>query len=376
MSVFMRIIAVLAIIFLFGSANALGFGDFCTNLFTGNSVQQGLITASTYSGLISFSLLIVLLVLSVLSIVYAFGIGFGIDSLKKFAKTEYIESFFNIFLIVVVAAGLGFAGGAIGFIASIGATGINTPININLASAHDVYLAICQNYLNDVIYNVAPAVISISATLIVLSALVFFNVNLAPGDFGFSYRPFAGMLPLTNLFGLQLDFFLLLIGVMIGISLFLSLVYFLFPLFLYSGVLLRSFPWTRAAGGTLIALFVSFYIVFPALLYPFSVYFASPTFSGLQINQLSTLTFSVSGLFQVVPLSTFISCIPTSLNICPTSSPILNEIISFSGLAAYLALQVVAIVIALIVSLDLVEALGDLLGAPSLHARKLLSKVI
>jgi hypothetical protein len=40
------------------------------------------------------------------------------------------------------------------------------------------------------------------------------------------------------------------------------------------------------------------------------------------------------------------------------------------------AVQLLGLVISLIIALDLTEALGDLLGSPSLQSKKLLSKVI
>jgi hypothetical protein len=48
----------------------------------------------------------------------------------------------------------------------------------------------------------------------------------------------------------------------------------------------------------------------------------------------------------------------------------------FSNQISYSVLQVFGVVVAILISFDLVEKLGDVLGAPSVHARSLLSKVL
>ena len=53
-----------------------------------------------------------------------------------------------------------------------------------------------------------------------------------------------------------------------------------------------------------------------------------------------------------------------------------GEVQGFGSSASAFAVQLIGVVISLLISLDPVEVLGDLLGAPSMHAKRLLSKVI
>jgi hypothetical protein len=361
----MRITYLIAAFVLFSTVNAQLFGNFCPDLYAGSSLDKSLASATTYGGLISISLLLVLLVLMCLGIAYAFGYGFGIDSLKKFTRAEALESAFNLIIIGAIASGLAFANGAVSFLASISSVGLSalTPNSVIPSNVPALYLGLCNNYINTGVASVIPDVVSTAAVQGVLAGLQSFNIALEPNYFGFSFSPLAGIQPVVTMMGTQVSFFMLMIGVFVSIPLLLYLVYFLFPVFLYVGVLLRSFPWTRAAGGSMLALFIAFYIVFPSLLYPFSAYISSQ-FKPLSLGSLSGAGFSLQSLLTVMPLSSVFG------------NPLYAEIGGFASQATFLAIQLLGLIISLIISLDLMEALGDMLGSPSLQSKKLLSKVI
>lgn len=364
----MRLVYLLVLFMLLTSVNAQIFANFCPNLFAGADLDKALANTSNYSSLISISVLLVLMVLTILGIVYAIGVGFGIDQLKRFSRTELAESIFNLAVIAVIASGLGFASGAISFLSSLTAIGANslavqggtTPITSNTLS---LYTGICNNYINNGVETMLPYVITTAGTLTILGSLQKFELELEPNYFGFAFSPFAGLSPVVSIIGTQLDFFMLIVGVSISMPIFLYMIYFLFPIFLYVGILLRSFPWTRPAGGSMLALFIAFYIVFPALLYPFSLY-ATSQFQPLSLASIASSGFSLQALLTAIPIANVFG------------NPMVGEISSFANAASQLAVQLLGVVIALMISLDLVEALGDLLGAPSLHTKKLLSKVI
>ncbi len=365
----MKLTYVLAIVVLFSTVNAALpqlFGNFCSDLYTGSSLDKSLASATTYNGLIGISLLLVLLVLMCLGIAYAFGYGFGIDSLKRFCRTEVLESAFNLIIIGVIASGLAFANGAVSFIASISSVGLSafSSNSIIPSNTFALYSNLCNNYINTGVSSVLPNVISASAVQGVLSGLQSINLEFEPNYFGFSFSPYAGLTPVVNMMGTQVSFFMLMIGIFVAIPLLLYLVYFLFPVFLYVGVLLRSFPWTRAAGGSMLALFIAFYIVFPSLLYPFSTYTSS------QFQPLTTNSISSAGLSSTQALLTLVP-LPAVFG-----NPLYAEIGSFAGQATFLAIQLLGLVISLLISMDLMEVLGDMLGSPSLQSKKLLSKVI
>jgi hypothetical protein len=356
-----NIVMLLGIALLIGTANAQLFNNFCPGLF------QTPVNAAD-AELISISLIIVLFVLTLLGIAYAVGFGFGIESLKTFCKTEFLESVFNLVLIALTASGVAFAGGGIALISEIGGIGLQTS-SVNILNALGVDMAICTNYVTNGVVVVLPYVIETTVTLITLNAMRSVLISLAPNHFGFAVAPFAGIGPEISIINIELGFFMAMVAILFFVPLLLYMIYSIFPFFFYAGILLRSFPWTRAAGGAFIALFIGFYIVFPALMYPFSTYSVSG-FVQIAAGSLNDLVFSVETIASTVGF--------ISMFFVP--NPLLSSIEGFGQIVGGLAVELVGLVVSLIVSLDLVEVLGDLLGSPSLssssHTRRLLSKVI
>jgi hypothetical protein len=367
----MKVVAFITLALLIASVSSQPslniFPNFCSDLFGAST--------SNYSSLLNVSLLIVLVVLTILGITYAFGIAFGIEPLKAFTRSEFLVWLFNILIIIVVSSGLAFAGAAIAFISNVGLVGIQsissqsgiTVPPVPVSSAYDVYMAICQNYIGNGVGIAVSEIMPATVTSFILSTLQGLQIKLMPYYFGLNFQPFAGIEPVMGLMTSQINIFYAMLGIFVALSLLLFIIYSIFPIFLYVGILLRSFPWTRAAGGTLLAMFISFYIVFPAILYPFSLYMPTITASlnlGLSTSWISL--FSFSAILAVVPFSTFVG----------TFSPVASEISGFAHVISTIGLQLLGLIIAFVISLDLVEKLGDLLGAPSLHTRKLLGKII
>ncbi|VVB77173.1 Uncharacterised protein [uncultured archaeon] len=377
-------LAVLVFLVIGASANASSIlnlpASFCPGMFPSNGLTNGMTTsfsaAGTYTGLLGIALLIVLMVFSALGIVYAFGYALNMESLKAFTRTEVPESVFNVILICLVFSGVAFAGGAIAFVANLGLVGIEsissgsaapTIAPVPITSTRDIYIAICSSYIDHGVNVALDNLLTTSLTAFTLKSLMTFKVNMAPSWFGVSFQPFMGTMPISNLIAMQAGMFDAMVGLLIGVTFMLYLIYSIFPLFLYVGVLLRSFPWTRSAGGAFIALFISFYIIFPALLYPFSLYMQN-VYAALGVSTGGPAGFSLYGMLAAAPLSGM------------AGDAMLAEISGFAQTVSYTAIQFLGLVIAFVVALDLMGSLGDLLGAPSLssgaHANMLLKRVI
>ncbi len=376
------IAALLLLLLAPASARASFSGLFCTPLYSSTANGLGsaayLSHATTYTGILSFSLVIILAVLVVLGIVYAIGYAVRIDKLKNYTKTELLESVFNIIIIVAIVGGMALIDSGISFITGIVNTGISSAStaisaqsgsNVHfstttVSNAHGLYLGICNNYGSE-IFQLASGALTIFGWNYLIALAQGFTVELMPnnGGFfiltpGFTFVPFYGLTVAQQVLAYLLNIILGLGAVLIGIPVLLFFIYYLFPFFLYAGVLFRSFPWTRAAGGTLLALFISFYIIFPSIIYPFSA-------------------ISISGLLQAYTAHLGAGTI-TSATIGSSASLIyLGGIIDMlveeiSGVI----LQIGGLAIALVISYDLLEMFGKLLGAPSARANRLLSKVI
>ncbi|MEM3781455.1 MAG: hypothetical protein QXT43_00630 [Candidatus Micrarchaeaceae archaeon] len=362
-------------------------GPLCTDLL--NSAPN---LGSSYSALLAISLLIVLAVLLVMSIAYAFGRAFGIPGLVELVKKEYIESIFNIFLIVAVVGGLGIADKAVSFLGNvaIASLGQSTPA-VSVSSTSGLFGALCTNYLRNgigygitnIIYLLAPNIIDASI-LQQLTISVNYASTFTVTGFAYSYSPFSGIYPFVSIIGTEISAVYSLIAINLGISFLLGIIYDLFPLLFYLGILFRSFPWTRAAGGSLVALFISFFIVFPSILYAFSIIqtntVTAQQTSGIIASSVfgaSVLTSLLSNSYEfLASLYNFATSELQSILSGVNLATIFTEMKDFAGFFAYGVLQLLGLVIAVVVSFDLLEGLSDLLGAPSLEGSRLLQKVI
>ncbi|MGC8675946.1 MAG: hypothetical protein ACP5T3_00305 [Candidatus Micrarchaeia archaeon] len=331
----------------------------------------------SYSALLSISLAIVFMVLTILGVVYAIGRAFGIPVLMEFVKKEYLESIFNIVLIVIAAGGLGFADASVSFLSNLAlsssATGQASVSSIS--SANSLYLTLCNTYLrNGITYGLVDIVVLVGPNIIDSSMLQNLRVSIGntsednPLGVSVSFSPFAGIYPYVQVLSAENNAVYAMIAVYLGISFLLAIIYGIFPLLFYAGILLRSFPWTRAAGGALLALFISFFIVFPSILFAFA---NAPSSYGESSASIYT---GIAGFFGTI--ASFFGPAVSGILAGIGATSIISEMESFVSVFAYGALQLLGLIVALLVSFDLLESLGDLLGAPSLQSRSLLKNVI
>jgi hypothetical protein len=343
--------------------------NLCNTLF--NSPGIGSIRAADYTQLLSLSLLIVIMMITLLGVIYGLGMAFGIESLKRFAKTEVFESFFNLVFIFIIASGLVFADNLSVFFTNLAQLTSSTVTPVTASTP--ILQQNCANYLSRGVGTAVNGMISLLGLFYITNTLNSLEVDLIPNGVGIQFNPFGGWYPYIQLLNLELDVFFVMGGILASVGLFMFALYFLFPVFLYAGILLRSFPWTRAAGGSLLAFFIGFYIIFPALLYPFS----AQSFACIVGSGTSTVTVcatpSTPSNCAISP-SNFAN--PTGFLPCLSGGLVTSQLQWFSNQISYSVLQVFGVVVAILISFDLVEKLGDVLGAPSVHARSLLSKVL
>jgi len=343
----------------------------CSYLFPSN----GTIGISSVHAILEIALLVVLSVLSLLGILYAIGYSFNIPTLKEFVKKEYIESIFNIILIVLVFGGLSFADGSVAFIANLASSALSTTTaSTTISNAYQLFTNLCNTYITKGIGNGLAGIFYLFPTNIVLVTEQNMVVNILEAAdselwpsqfFGLSIKPLAGVYPYAQIIQSEFTIVLDVMFVYIGIAFFLAIIYSLFPILFFLGILLRSFPWSRAAGGALLSLFISFYIIFPGLLFAFAnspmpASVSTPSYLGTISNDLNDI---VTNFISDIWSTTF-------------ATNIYDEIYNFANFFAYAILQLIGLIVSLLVSFDLLEGLADLLGAPSLTSKNLLQKVI
>lgn len=345
-----------------------------------------------YSHLIDLSMLIVTMVLIVLSVVYAIGAAFGIHKLVAFVRAEYMEQILNIIIVVVITASLSFAYSTLNFFSNItDALGVTTTHITEGSGVTALYSSLCTNIMNS---QVTPSLFSIIGTFallipfeIVQNSYFSFSVggplsNYIPQG---TVQPFEGIGPMVSVTFLQTAIIFLFLFLGIGVIFLLYIFYFLFPLFLYVGLVLRSLPWTRPAGGSLIALFISFFIIFPSILFPFLALAPTPsTISQNTVCNSSTQkiafctgdagSITLGRIYQLGAAMLSLLA-PGGANVAMGNAFIITLQIFAQG-AADSALEVLGFGIAFVVAYDMLEMVGDLLGAPSLQSGKLMNKLI
>jgi hypothetical protein len=330
------------------------------------------------------------MVLIVLSVVYAIGAAFGIHKLVAFVRAEYMEQILNIMIVVVITASLSFAYSTLNFFSSIaGGLGFSTASITTGSAVTALYSSLCSDIMTT---QVLPSLTSIVKTFVILlpfeivqNAYFSFSVSGPVSNFipQGTIQPFEGMGPMVSVTFLQMGTMFLFLFLGVGVIFLLYIFYFLFPLFLYVGLVLRSLPWTRPAGGSLIALFISFFIIFPSILFPFLALAPTPTTISQKIvcssspfcsSGSGSISLDISSLSRIA--YSFISLLaPGGANVAIGDAFIITLQI-FAISAANSALEALGFGIAFVVAYDMLEMVGDLLGAPSLQSGKLMNKLI
>lgn len=308
-------------------------------------------------------MIIMLTMLLISSAAYMLAHAFGISPLMKFASLEIREVIVTCLVVLVFVGSFSITSSLAGLSGS-GIAGILN--NIAGHSTSNIFMADCTA-LSSASFSMIGNWILLSLLQLLFSFLGSFWVQVAPGGFGFWTAPLSGLATLTTgtgLINLMASFSAMLILVPLMFGVMMGLFYQLFPLFLYVGIALRSLPWTRAAGGAFIGLFVAFYLMFPFLLYFFIAGQSVSTQTAPLTSQFSNIgnQFSASDPFSAITSST--NYLSADFN--GTLSWFIANVVSPS---AYL---IMSIAFSLIISLDFMEAVGDLLGSPTLSSKQAL----
>lgn len=314
-----------------------------TSITSGNLLSSGVLVLSL--GLIS-------LMFAIVGFTYAIGYAFGISPLLNFSKTELGEIGITLIIIVVLLGTMSaISGGSPG----------NIFTNYNF---YGVYNNDCNTMMLTAL-NTTSDFRSVAIFQDFYSLLSSTSVSVSPNYFGFSFTPFIGLTVINQIIKMMMEFTGIIIGLFIGLSIFLAIIYGLFPIFLYIGIVLRTIPWTRAAGGAFLGLFIGFYILLPLLV----GFVTTVSFSSLPTTSFPTNLFSFSGLSSILNPFTSIYSLVSSIKE--------NLLLLFiEGVVAPSIYVIIGVVISIILSLDFAETMGDYLGAPSLSSSKALKGVV
>lgn len=366
------------------SSNSLA-QTFCTG-------TAGSITGTTAGGLLnnqilsnqtsgeqsvlSMSLLIMLVMLLIVAILWMISYVISLDTLRQLVKAEIGEVIITGIIVLVLVGSFSIAS------ASFSTSGFAL---VGQGFGKQIYADDCI-YLATASVNMLPPFFAINIVRWVIQSVASVTLNLEPIFFGFTVSPLAGL----GLFDTLLATLDTIAGIFIafnmGALVLLGIIYAIFPIFLYAGIIFRTLPWTRAAGGAFLGVFIGFYIVFPLLLHiMLAGYLGNPSLiptvlnsngnpSQLTANYITSANQN-SGSGTTTSVAGFIW---TSIK------DIFTTAFSANGIAGGFIVNVIepslftilVVIISFIISFDFAEACGDLLGAPSLRASHIFNKVL
>ncbi len=309
--------------------------------------------ASYASSVFGIAMLIMLAMLTIAAVSYALGYSLRINKLSSFAKKELGEAAITLIIISVF------------FGAVAGSSSNSISVYASKAEAETSFLSDCNTLYSNSLTIVGYAAVPISAPLYLVSSfLSTFTLSFAPLSFGFSFMPFGGFSLITGILKYLLSLSTALIGISIGVAFFLSVIYNLFPIFFYLGIILRSIPWTRAAGGAFLGLFFGFYVVFPLLLHIFLLQNVLSSPSAAPYSSTSTQSISISAITNAIS------------NLFKASGSALSAINPFNAIQTFCRLIIeplfyylFALIMSLLISLDFTELLSSILGSESLASK-------
>ncbi len=339
---------------------------------TGGLIPATSIISSATSGqqsVLSISLLIMLIMLLIFAVLYMVGVILQMDLFQKIIKQELGEVIVTFLVIFIL----------VGIVAS--ATYYSTQTSFFVAGSNfgrNLFVSDCT-YLSSYSTNFfAPLFLMtlMSATVRSVSGV---TIQIEPVYFGFKTSPLLGYSILGSTLGILTDIAGAFILLILSAATILGIIYGLFPIFLYAGIVLRTIPWTRAAGGAFLGLFVGFYIVFPIVLHIMLAGYTPPiTISG-SINAVDYTQFTNS-LSKNPVLSTVVT---QFLNFLSTEEQLLVTLAQYGLVNGFIAaviepgfFTILAIIIAFLISYDVAEIMADMLGAPSMTTSAIFSKVL
>lgn len=329
----------------------------CNNLITGSSAT------ATLSGLhgaigsvLTVTLLIIITIMSILGILYAIGRALQVTKFLRFVKGEFGEIMITLLVVFIFLGTFNYMSSGVvpQNLVAVAGPGLNA----------NVFIADC-NILSNAASAELVATAQLGAYQIVFGLAKSLTVYVKPNGFGFQVVPYGGLGVVTHLIGTMISAGFLLSALPLGAAFLMVMFYLMFPLFLYAGIILRSLPWTRAAGGAFIGVFAAFYVLFPLLLYTL---LGAYTSAGGLIAPTTSLTSKIISIDSILKFASSLA------DILGLSSGLIPWFIS--NIVDPMVYITLSLVISLIMSFDFLEAVGDLLGAQSLSSSRALKKIL
>ncbi len=343
---------------------------YCNSLFNPVGGAYSVFNYPTaLNSMLALSVLAMVVMIMIVGVLYAIGTAFKLDKLMRFSKAEIGEIIITAIIVFVVV-------GTFSLSSHVSPGSLPSGALIKSSFFSDAPFATSCIYVANVSIGELPSAVGLMMQNDVISFFRTFRVSIEPNHFGAAFSPFAGFSLIISVIGILTDMAWAFVLVLAGVALFLFIIYAFFPLFFFVGVVLRTIPWTRAAGGAFLGIFIGFFIVFP-LLMGFVL-----NIGANQIFQSSCGSSSSTSLSSCIQnqanlgtgiLTAFTSVISSPADV--VDGPlIIGEFVN--DLISPAIYTIIGTIISILITIDFSETMGDFLGAPSLRSADVLRKLV
>lgn len=354
----------------FGTTFCGGGTGTTSGVIPSNTILSG--KTANENTLLLYAVLIMVVMFMITAMIYMIGSVLNLPVLLNYAKEEIGEVFVTALIILILVGGF--------TAAATGLTGFNPN---GTGTVRQVYVDDCT-YLTQASVSLIAPLLTLNLINLLSDTAASATITVKPDYFGIAFMPLVGFQLFDSVFALLSEAGFVLISVPFATLFFLAFIYGLFPLFLYAGIILRTVPWTRPAGGAFLGLFIGFYIIFPIMLHLLLANYANclnntgcSASSTITANP-TTLTSLLTGAdtsadkngqsffaYMLMFVQTFANFVMNGL--IPTY---IADVIEPAGFT------MIAVVLSFIIAFDFTELAGDLLGAPSLTGGTVLNKLL
>lgn len=329
------------------------------------------------AALIKLSALIMLTMLLIIAIMYMVSYVFGLDFLKRMANVEFGELLVTGLVVFLFLGSWNLAAASTSSTTFLHVAGTNFGRNI--------YVEDCTYLAPTSIGLIIGPMLLINVARLILNTAISLKITIEPSFFGVAFSPLKGYTLLDSVLGTLSTITGGFVITILAVLVFIGFVYGLFPVFLYAGIVLRTLPWTRAAGGAFLGLFVGFYIVFPLALH----LLLSGYVTALQTTTINSNPTAFNAFIVGIAAgaagggSSTVSSILSTLASAATNFIGTSAGGSFGLINGYIfyviepaSFTIFAIIISLILAFEFTEMTGRILGAPSVSAQNIISRIV
>ncbi|MGC8622589.1 MAG: hypothetical protein ACP5UC_01335 [Candidatus Micrarchaeia archaeon] len=370
------LLAALLFILVASSLSNLSFSQvsgtaYCNSLFNpaGGTSYSLFNYPTSLNYMLWLSVLAMTIMIMVAGITYAIGTAFKLDKLVRFSKAEIGEIFITAIIVFAII-------GTFKLASSVSPTSPPTSALTSTSFFSDsAFVNSCTSAAN-VSIGEMPSALGLMLQNSIISFFRSLRISIEPNHFGVAFSPFAGFSLISSVIGIMVDLAWSFVLLMAGVAMFLFIIYSFFPIFFFAGVVLRTIPWTRAAGGAFLGIFIGFFIVFPLLMefalnigantiFQSSCALSAGTSLGSCLQSQTTLTSTT--------FDSFTSVISAPADVVDGSHLIGMFVADVISPAIY---SIIGTIISILITIDFSETMGDFLGAPSLRSADVLRKLI